>query len=136
MLLASLDREGKIEWAAAFLDGSFVSSKKGAMESGAPRLAKASRVMLVADGNGLPIGLLCESAQPHEVSLASRTLATIAIKKQKRGRARTGMTELVADKGFDSAAFRRELTKRGIKNVHSDEKIPATQKTRTAAALF
>ena len=71
--------------------------------------------MLVADGNGLPIGLLCESAQPHEISLASCTLATVAIKKQKRGRARTRMTELIADKGFDSAAFRRALTGRGIK---------------------
>ncbi len=42
-LLASLDRAGKIEWAAAFLDGSFVPSKKGAMESGAPRLEKAAK---------------------------------------------------------------------------------------------
>jgi transposase len=71
--------------------------------------------MLVADGNGLPIGILCDSAQPHEISLASRTLASVAIKKQKRGRARTRMQELIADKGFDSAAFRRNLTARGIK---------------------
>ncbi len=78
-------------------------------------MGKGSKVMLVTDGNGLPIGILCESAQPHEVSLASRTLATVAIKKQKRGRARTRMIELVADKGFDSAALRRQLTKRGIK---------------------
>ncbi len=42
-LLASLDRAGKIEWAAAFLDGSFVPSKKGAMESDAPRLARAAK---------------------------------------------------------------------------------------------
>ncbi len=40
-LLSTLDREDKIEWAAAFLDGSFVPSKKGAMELGAPRSEKA-----------------------------------------------------------------------------------------------
>ena len=84
--------------------------------------------MLVADGNGLPIGILCESAQPHEVSLASRALATVAIKKQKRGRARTRMTELVADKGFDSAALRRELTARGIKTCIPTRKYKRRRK--------
>jgi transposase len=42
-LLSTLDREGKIEWAAAFLDGSFVPSKKGATESAAPRSGKAAK---------------------------------------------------------------------------------------------
>jgi transposase len=30
--LSQLDAEGKLEWAQAFLDGSFVPAKKGAME--------------------------------------------------------------------------------------------------------
>ncbi len=95
---------------------------------GRTKIGKGSKVMLVADGNGLPIGLLCESAQPHEVSLASSTMATVAIKKQKRGRARTRMTELVADKGFDSAAFRRELTGRGIKTCIPQRKYKRRRK--------
>ena len=41
--LANLDRAGKIEWAAAFLDGSFVPSKKGTTESDAPRWGKAAK---------------------------------------------------------------------------------------------
>ena len=42
-LLSTLDQAGKIEWAAAFLDGSFVPSKKGATESAAPRSGKAAK---------------------------------------------------------------------------------------------
>ncbi len=40
-LLSQLDAQGKLEWAQAFLDGSFVPAKKGAPESDAPRLARA-----------------------------------------------------------------------------------------------
>ncbi len=70
--------------------------------------------MVVADGNGLPIGLHVASAQPHEVTLAEATLRTIRV-PQKRGRPRTRPKELVADKAYDSAAFRRQLRRRGIK---------------------
>ena len=36
-LLSALDEQGKIEWAQAFLDGSFVPAKKGGMESAKPK---------------------------------------------------------------------------------------------------
>ena len=70
--------------------------------------------MAVVDGNGLPIGLHVDSAQPHEVTLAETTLATIRV-PQTRGRPKTRPKELVADKAYDSAAFRRKLRTRGIK---------------------
>ena len=61
--------------------------------------------MAVVDGNGLPIGLHVDSAQPHELTLAKPTLATIRVPK-KRGRPKTRPKELVADKAYDSAEFR------------------------------
>ncbi len=70
--------------------------------------------MAVVDGNGLPIGLQVDSAQPHEVTLAETTLKTIRV-PQKRGRPKTRPKELVADKGFDSQELRRRLRARGIK---------------------
>ena len=95
---------------------------------GRTKIGKGSKVMLVADGNGLPIGLYCESAKPHEVTLASRTLATVAINKRRGGRPRTRMQELLADKGFDSAAFRRELRRRGIKTCIPTRKYAKRRK--------
>jgi transposase len=70
--------------------------------------------MVVADGQGLPIGLYVDSAQPHESQLAQATLATVRV-PQTRGRPRTRPKELVADKAYDSAEFRQRLRRRGIK---------------------
>jgi transposase len=72
--------------------------------------------MLVADGQGLPIGLHVESAQPHESTRAKPTLATVR-GPQRRGRPRTRPKELVADQAYDRQAFRRSLRRRGIKST-------------------
>lgn len=77
-------------------------------------MGKGSKVMVVVDGNGLPIGLQVDSAQPHEITLAEPTLQTISVPR-KRGRPRTRPKKLVADKAYDSADSRRKLRRRGIK---------------------
>jgi transposase len=80
----------------------------------ASKVGKGSKVMVVADGNGLPIGLYVHSAQPHENQLADATLATVRV-PQQRGRPRTRPKEVVADKAYDSHGFRQRLRRRGIK---------------------
>ena len=72
--------------------------------------------MLVVDGQGLPIGLHLDSAQPHEITLADQTLKTIRV-PQKRGRPRTRPKALAADKAYDSCAFRTRLRRRGIQTA-------------------
>ncbi len=69
--------------------------------------------MLVVEGQGLPIGLHLDSAQPHELSLVELTLQTSRV-PQKRGRPKTRPKALAADKGYDSQKFRTQLQKRGI----------------------
>lgn len=70
--------------------------------------------MLVADGNGVPIGFHLESASPAEVKLAQTALQTISIKSNK-GQIKTRPQQIVADRAYDSRAFRETLRKRGIK---------------------
>ena len=70
--------------------------------------------MVVADGQGLPIGLHVASARPHEGTLAGPTLATSSV-PQRRGRPRTRPRELVADRGYDSQGLRQQLRRRGSK---------------------
>jgi transposase len=70
--------------------------------------------MAVVDGQGIPLGLLVASAQRAEIRLAHPTLATIGV-PQRRGRPKTRPKELVADKGYDSQAFREWLRCRGIR---------------------
>jgi transposase len=71
--------------------------------------------MLVADGNGLPIGLGLASANHHELKLAVPTLETVRVPRQGAGRPKQRPKELVADKAYDSKAFRQWLRSKGIK---------------------
>jgi hypothetical protein len=66
---------------------------------GKTQVGKGSTVMVVADGNGLPIGLHVDSAQLHELTLAETTLSTIRVPRP-RGRPKARPKELVADKAY------------------------------------
>ncbi len=81
---------------------------------GLTKRGKGSKVMLVVEGQGLPLGVLVESAQKAEVRLAESTLAQVKVTRRV-GRPRTRPKELVADRGYDSEALRRRLRARGIK---------------------
>jgi transposase len=71
--------------------------------------------MVVSDGNGLPLALLLDSAQKAEIKLAQETLGLVWVPKNAPGRPKTRPTELVADRGYDSQAFRTYLRRWGIR---------------------
>jgi transposase len=112
-LLVVLDDQDKLEWDKAFLDGSFVPAKKGGAGVGKTKSGKGTKVMLVADGYGLPIGFRLASANHHEVKLAPSTLQNVWV--PRGGRPKQRPKELVADRAYDSKSFRGWLRSRGIK---------------------
>jgi transposase len=77
------------------------------------RRGKGTKLMLVADGNGVPVGIYVDSAQQAEVKLARITLQTVHV-RTPQGRPRSRPAPLTADKGYDSRGFRRYLRERGI----------------------
>ena len=87
--------------------------QKGGQEIGLTRRGNRSKLMLVVDGRGIPLGGMVASAQKAEVQLAEPTLTTIRVPRQ-RGRPRCRPKELVADKGYDSNPLRQRLRRRGI----------------------
>jgi transposase len=99
---------------AGVLGRQFRPGEKRGTGIGKTKVGKGSKVMVVADGQGLPIGLYVASAQPHESQLVEATLATVRV-PQGRGRPRTRPKELVADRAYDSQAIRQRLRRRGIK---------------------
>jgi hypothetical protein len=88
----------------------------GGEKVGLTRKGKGTKWMLVFDGNGngLPLGFYLDGANHPEVRLAEQTLDTIRVARL-RGRPKQRPEKLVADRGYDSAAFRRALRGRGIR---------------------
>ena len=68
---------------------------------------KGSKLMVVADGQGLPLGVSVASASPHEVTLIDKSIEQLGKKTER----------LIGDKAYDSDAFRKKLKKRGIELV-------------------
>jgi transposase len=81
--------------------------------------------MLVADGNGVPIGFHLDSASPAEVKLAEVTLQSVRVQSRKR-QVKTRPRKLVADRAYDSRTFRASLRKRGIKACIPPRRRPKT----------
>lgn len=127
--LAALDQQGRLDWTMAFLDGSFAPAKRGGEKVGLTRKGKGTKWMLVIDGNGLPLGFHLDSAQVAEVRLAEHTLDTIQVTRP-RGRPKSRPDKLVADRGYDSSAFRRALRRRGIRMCIPPKRRPAKWKAK------
>jgi transposase len=127
--LSRLDMQGNLDWSMALLDGSFVPAKKGGEHVGLTRKGKGTKWMLVVDGNGLPLGFHLDSANRAEVRLAQQTLDTISVTRP-HGRPRQRPKKLVADRGYDSGAFRRALRGRGIRMCLPPKRRPAMWKAK------
>lgn len=92
------------------------SREKGGAAVGLTRKGKGTKVMLVTDGQGVPLGLKVASAQRAEIKLAELTLDTVRVPRPGgRGRPKCRPQMLVADRGYDSWAFRENLRAWGIR---------------------
>ena len=104
-------------------------AKKGGDKVGPTKKGKGTKWMLVVDGNGLPLGFHLDSASVAEVELAEQTLDTIRVARP-RGRPKRRPQKLVADRGYDSRAFRAALRRRGIRMCIPPKRRPATWRAR------
>jgi transposase len=127
--LAALDVQGRLDWSKAFLDGSFAPAKKGGDQVGLTKKGKGTKWILVVDGNGFPLDFHLDSARLAEVRLAERTLDTIKVARP-RGRPKQLPAQLVADRGYDSSAFRAALRRRGIRMCIPPKRRPATWRAK------
>jgi transposase len=113
-LLRDLQEKGLIGLDCVHLDASFVPAKRGGTKVGKTKIGKGSQVLsIVENKKGLPIALLVEDANPHEINFAEKIVEKIRI-PQKRGTPLKKPKILVADKGYNSQVFRTYLQKKGI----------------------
>jgi transposase len=73
--------------------------------------------VVVVDGCGVPIGAQLASAQISEHRLAESTLATVKVPRTGRGRPRSRLRRVIADRGYDSDQLREQLKRRGTELI-------------------
>lgn len=99
--------------------------KKGGEKVGKTKRGKGTKIMVLTDAEGLPLGADTASASPHEVKLIEPLLEKRVLRKLPR--------RLIYDEAADSDPLRKRLKRRGIELVcrHRRNRIkPATQDGR------
>ncbi len=90
-------------------------SKKRGLAVGKTRRGKGSKCMVLADGQGVPLGILVASASPGESALALQTLRTVRVPRPGgRGRPRSLPERIVANRAYDSKSLWKTLRKKGV----------------------
>jgi len=70
---------------------------------------KGTKLMAVADRDGLPLAVYAASASPHEVTLVEATLAEVLTAERPQ--------RLIGDKAYDSDPLDAELEEQGIEMI-------------------
>ena len=111
VLTAELQDRCGIDLRETFIEGSFVSAKKG---------GGSSRVMAIADASGLPVAARLASASPHEVKLAAAAVDSLFVSSPPE--------KLIGDKAYDSDDLDAELLQK-----YGIELIAPYRRNRTKA---
>jgi transposase len=102
----------------------FLGEKRG-LCVGKTKRGKGSKIMVLADGRGLPLGAEIASASPHEVTLIEPLLERRILPTKPR--------RLIYDAAADSDPLRARLARRGIELIsphRKNRKKPPTQDGR------
>jgi transposase len=83
----------------------FIGKKRGD-QVGKTKRGKGTKIMVLTDGNGLPIATATASASPHEVTLIEPLLERKLLRRR--------ILRLIYDQAADSDPLRSRLARRGI----------------------
>jgi transposase len=111
---------GYLDLQEAFIDGSFAPAKQGGACVGKTKRGNGSKIMAIADRQGLPVALHVESATPHEVRLVHATLAERFVRQIP--------VRLIGDNAYESDRLDAELARRGVELIAPHRR---TRKQRT-----
>ncbi|HEU4700030.1 MAG TPA: IS5 family transposase [Gemmatimonadales bacterium] len=81
---------------------------------GTTRKGKGTKLMVLVERAGLPLGVCLDAATVAEVSLAEATLATVAVPRGGPGHPKVKPVRIIADRGYESRALWQRLRRRGI----------------------
>ena len=80
---------------------------------GKTKRGKGTKIMVLSDGNGMPMAALTESASVHEIKLIEQTMTQVRVPRRGRGRPKKRLKRLIYDKAAYSDALRKRLRRGG-----------------------
>ena len=108
-IIRSLVQEGRIEMDECFVDATFSPAKGGGDSVGLTRKGKGTKVQLIVDKKGLPLGVSMDAASVGETAMVQQTLDFMAED--------TAPERLIGDKAYDSDPLDEVLAELGIEMI-------------------
>jgi transposase len=112
-LLAAVIRrlidQGQVDLDQCFIDATFAPAKSGGAAVGLTRKGKGTKIQVVVDGKGLPLGASVASADTGEPQMVQQTLNLFADETQPE--------RLIGDKAYDSDPLDAVLSELGIEMI-------------------
>jgi len=108
-LIGELLERGQLEIDQGFIDATFAPAKSGGDGIGLTRKGKGTKVQVVVDGQGLPLGVSVAAADSGEPQMVQQTLALFDDASQPE--------RLIGDKAYDSDPLDALLLDLGIEMI-------------------
>jgi len=118
VVIRSLAQKGRIDLDQCFIDATFAPAKGGGEGVGLTRKGKGTKVQLIVDGQGLPLGASLAAADVAEAHMVQQTLDLFS--------AQTQPERLIGDKAYDSDELDETLAEMGLEMIapHRRNRLP------------
>ena len=114
--------------------GQYVGSAAQADQAlGRSRGGLTTKIHLVCDGRGRPLGMLVTAGQRHESTQLGPLLDTIRVPRATSGRPRKRPAHLIADRGYSYTTCRRLLRQRRIAHTIPERSDQQAARVRRGA---
>jgi transposase len=117
-IIRQLVQDGRIDLEQCFIDATFSPAKGGGLGVGLTRKGKGTKLQVVVDGQGIPLGLSVDSAGVGEPQMVQATLDLFTSQTQP--------DRLIGDKAYDSDELDETLAELGIEMIapHRRNRLP------------
>jgi transposase len=117
-IIRQLVQKGRLELDQCFIDATFSPAKGGGLGVGLTRKGKGSKLQVVVDAQGVPLGISAGSASIGEPQMVQGTLELFDPQTQPE--------RLIGDKAYDSDELDQTLAELGIDMIapHRSNRLP------------
>jgi transposase len=117
-IIRQLVEHGRIDLEQCFIDATFSPAKGGGLGVGLTRKGKGTKLQVIVDAQGIPLGLSVDSAGVGEPQMVQATLNLFTSQTQP--------DRLIGDKAYDSDELDETLAELGIEMIapHRRNRLP------------